>query len=435
MMDDAALLRRYAEERSEAAFAELVRRYVNQVYFAALRQVSGDAHRAEDVTQAVFTLLARKAASLAGRPTLAGWLYTTTRFVANETRRAERRRQVREQEAHAMQELAAESAPAADWDRLRPVIDDVMNELNQHDREAVLLRFFHGRPFAEIGAALRVTEDAARMRVDRALDKLRTLLARRGITSTSAALAVALANQAGMAAPAGLAASVTGAALAGTAASAGGWLTTFMSISKLQVGIAGALAVAGATVFWLQAKTNASLRREFAALRGQQQAVAALRAENQRLATVAAEVEMLRSDDLELKQLAQSAAEAKKSNEENARLARIRDNDRNVQAEIERMNREGNALVEEYKVLMEQSKEPSLTAEAKSNASAAAQQKLEAIKMKKSEINIFTQSARAAGWVSPPSAGTLELRRPVPSEDESTNPPTASGSLKFVPRP
>src|SRR3990167_3478967 len=126
MMDDAELLRRYVEHRSEAAFADLVERYVSLVYHAALRQIGGDAHGAEDVAQTVFTLLARKARSLASRPTLAGRPHTTTRYVANDLRRAERRRRLREQEAQTMNELLSASAPETDWDRLRPVIDDVL---------------------------------------------------------------------------------------------------------------------------------------------------------------------------------------------------------------------------------------------------------------------------------------------------------------------
>ena len=102
--------------------------------------------------------------------------------------------------------------PAA-WERLRPVIDDALGELDERDRQAVLLRFFSGLPLAQVGERLRLTENAARMRVDRALDKLHVRLARRGVTSTSAALAVALTGQAGFATPAGLAASVTSTAL------------------------------------------------------------------------------------------------------------------------------------------------------------------------------------------------------------------------------
>src|SRR5207245_1131846 len=108
------------------------------------------------------------------------------------------------------------------------------DRLSDDDRQAVLLRFFEGKSFADVGAKLRLNENSARMRVERALEKMHAALAQRGVTSTTAALAVALANQAGVAAPAGLAASVTGAALAGTAASAGGVAAIFMSMTKLQ---------------------------------------------------------------------------------------------------------------------------------------------------------------------------------------------------------
>ena len=218
--DDAELLGRYAANRDEAAFAELVRRYLNLVYFAALRQVGGDAHRAEDVAQLVFTRLADRASALVRHQTLAGWLHTTTRFAASEMMRTERRRLAREQEAHTMHELFPGSNPAAhaDWERLRPIIDAALGDLSEADREAVLLRFFAGRPLAEIGARLNVSENTARMRVERALEKLELLLAKRGVTSTSAALGVALGGQTALAAPAGLAASVTSAALAGSVA-------------------------------------------------------------------------------------------------------------------------------------------------------------------------------------------------------------------------
>ena len=138
MSTDAELLRRYAEGKSEAAFAELVRLHLNLVYFAALRQVGGDVHRAQDVAQTVFTDLARKAASLTSHATLAGWLHTSTRFAAAKVRRADFSRQQHEQEATTM--TALHSDPAAEWERLRPLIDDVIHELDDRDREAVLLR-------------------------------------------------------------------------------------------------------------------------------------------------------------------------------------------------------------------------------------------------------------------------------------------------------
>jgi RNA polymerase sigma factor (sigma-70 family) len=181
MTPDQERLRRCVDEKSDAAFAELVQRYVDLVYSAALRQVRGDAHRAQDVAQVVFTTLTRKAAALTSHPVLTGWLYTTTHFAAEKTMRAEWRRLAREREAQAMQEISAgASESTVDWERIRPVLDAAMRELGERDREAVLLRFFAGRPFAEIGTTLHLSEDAARMRVRRSLDQLHALLARRG---------------------------------------------------------------------------------------------------------------------------------------------------------------------------------------------------------------------------------------------------------------
>ncbi len=289
MMDDAELLSRYAGTHAEEAFAELVQRHVNLVYRAALRQLGGDAHGAQEVAQAVFTLLARKAGSLTGHTSLAGWLYSTTHFTVRDLRRGERRRLAREQEAFTMQELATDSVSAADWERLRPVLDDAMQGLGDADREALLLRFFEEKPFAEVGEKLAVSEDAARMRVERALDKLHGLLAKRGVTSTAAAVGLMLANEASVAAPAGLAAAVTGSALAGAATAAGGGaivaakVFTFMSTTKIMAGVAGVIAVAATAVTWQQRQANAELRTEIGALREQTAAVTTLRAENQRL--------------------------------------------------------------------------------------------------------------------------------------------------------
>lgn len=313
---DAQLLSDYAETRSEAAFAELVRRQVNLVHSAALRQVNGDAQLAQDVTQLVFTDLARKAGEVARHCVLAGWLFTSTRFAAAKLVRGERRRQAREAEAHIMNEITRDESAKLDWERVRPVLDETLAELGEADREAILLRFFEGRDFSEVGARLRLSDNAARMRVERALDKLHGLLAKRGVTSTTAALALALGGHAVVAAPAGLAATVTGAALAGggvvaAGAAAGGAWMTFMSITKLQVGISSALAVAGATGLAVQAKTNAELRSEVASLRQEIGQVESLRAENARLARTAAEVAELRGVDAELARLTGEAAALK----------------------------------------------------------------------------------------------------------------------------
>jgi RNA polymerase sigma factor (sigma-70 family) len=246
-MNDHELLQRYAESRCEASFTELVARYVDLVYSAALRQVGGDAHLAHDVTQSVFVDLARKAASLSGRTVLAGWLYTSAHYAAAKVVRTEQRWRAREQEANSMREMSDDSTVEPAWDELRPVIDQAMHELNQVERDAILLRYFEKRQLGEVGVKLGVSEDAARKRVDRALDKLRGLLSRRVVTSTSAALVIVLGTHTVAAAPAGLAASIAGAATASTATGTTLTILKFMAMSKLKVGLVGALVVAGVT--------------------------------------------------------------------------------------------------------------------------------------------------------------------------------------------
>lgn len=249
MIDDAQLLRRYVENRSEEAFAGLVERYLGLVYHSAARQLGGDTHAAQDVTQTVFLLLAEKARTLAGHPNLAAWLHATTHFKVTAVLRSERRRRMREEAVHTMGEILNESCLDADWERIRPVLDEALLKLSERDREAVLLRFFQGRSFAEIGVRLSLAEKSAHKRVERALDKLREQLARRGITSSAAALATTLGAQAALAPPSGLATAVTGAALAGPAPAAVFMLAQFMSSTKatvaaalVMIGLAGGIA-------------------------------------------------------------------------------------------------------------------------------------------------------------------------------------------------
>jgi len=253
MTDSNELLRRYAADRSEPAFTELVQRHIDLVYSAALRQVNGDTSAAEDVTQTVFTDLARKATRLTRHPSLTGWLYTSTHYLAAKARRAELRRRVREQTACAMNQIHESPDPEPAWSELRPVLDDVMHELNATDREAVLLRLFEHRPLAEVGARLGLSEDAARLRVDRALDKLRTALAKRGVTSTAAALAAALSGQAVGAAPVGLALQVAHATLA-AGGGLGASLANFLTLTKAKligVGAVGVVAIGLLMPAWL----------------------------------------------------------------------------------------------------------------------------------------------------------------------------------------
>lgn len=255
MTDDAELLRRYAEEKSEEAFGELVRRRVDFVYGAALRQVRGNTAMAQDVTQAVFTDLARKASVLSRHAVVVGWLHTATRFAATKAFRTEVRRVARESEARVfMNEAAEETGSGVEWERLQPVFDTVLGALKERERAAILLRFFERNSLAEVGRKLSLTETAARSCVDRALEKMRSLLERRGVTSTTAALGVALANQASVAAPAGLAASVSGAALAGATGAVSAFgvgIFGFMKLTKLSVAVAF-LALVGSGVIYFQ---------------------------------------------------------------------------------------------------------------------------------------------------------------------------------------
>lgn len=240
---DPELLRQFVRGGSEGAFAEVLRRHVDLVHSAALRQVGFDAQSAEDITQSVFTDLARKASRLVGHPSLTGWLYTSTRMAAAEHRRSEACRTAREQAAHAMSQLLSNDGPEPDWNRLRPVLDEAMHDLGEADREAVLLRFFEKRPFAEIGERLGLSENTARMRVERALDRLHGALSKRGITSTATAIGLALGAHAVAAAPAGLAGGIATVALAasraGEVAGSGFGAKLAVALTVLLLGIGG----------------------------------------------------------------------------------------------------------------------------------------------------------------------------------------------------
>jgi RNA polymerase sigma factor (sigma-70 family) len=270
MSDDEVLLHEYARTSSESAFAELVRRHIDLVYSTALRGAAGDEHLAQDVSQSVFIDLARKAASLSNRSVLAGWLYTSTCFAVAKAVRGECRRRKHEQEAQAMQEPIAGETHDPDWEQIGPVLNSVMLDLNDADREALLLRFFERCSLAEVGRRLGLNENAARMRVERALERLRGLLRRRGVTSSAAALGWLLARQAVSAAPAGLAAAITSASLASAAAAGSQSLLGLLVMSKAKIIAISALVAAGAaTPVILQYQTNTRLRAELDSLRAQ----------------------------------------------------------------------------------------------------------------------------------------------------------------------
>ena len=281
MQDDQQLLKQFAENHSEAAFGELVSRYVNLVYSTALRRTDFDAHLAHDVAQLVFTDLARKAPSLSQTVVLGGWLHRATLYAAAQLMRSDRRRRLREQEAAAM--TALESETATDWQAIRPALDEALDKLNRSDRDALLLRYFEQRSLAEIGSALGTNQDAAGKRVKRALEKLRVVLVQRGITTTAVALSTAISANAIQIAPVGLAATLTSTSLVSAAGATGITATLFkiMALTKTQLTIGG-IAIAALTVSLVaEHHSQATLRKENESL---QQRIAQLNSDRQALA-------------------------------------------------------------------------------------------------------------------------------------------------------
>jgi len=245
-LDDHALLQEFARNGSEAAFTTLVERYVSLVYSTALRSTS-NAQDAKDITQAVFVILAQKAAKLSSRVILSGWLYQTARLTAANFHKREYRRQRREQEAH-MQSTLNEQDTAA-WEQIAPFLDEAMGHLGQTDRNAVVLRFFENKTAREVGKALQLSEAATHKRVNRALDKLRKLFSKRGITLSATLIAGAVSTGSVQAAPAGLVSSIAGAAVTGSAISATTLtlvkgVLNLMAWTKAKTAIAAGVAIA-----------------------------------------------------------------------------------------------------------------------------------------------------------------------------------------------
>jgi RNA polymerase sigma factor (sigma-70 family) len=282
MTDDAELLRRFADDRSDDAFSEVVRRHVDLVYSSALRQAWGDHHRAQEITQMVFVNLARKAASLAYHPVLPAWLHRASRLAALEIHRKEARRHKYEQAAGAEILAGAEGEEHAAWEEVRPVLDAAINRLNEADRQAILLRFFAKQSLGDIAGRLKLSENAARMRVERALAKLHAQLVKQGIKSSAAALAAAITGNAIAAAPVGVAAASTSAAMA-MGGGAGIASVAFMSTSKLPVALAVAIVAGGSAIVAVQHRSALITASEIANLTRQNDSNAGLKEENQRL--------------------------------------------------------------------------------------------------------------------------------------------------------
>lgn len=260
---DAELLARFAQSESEEAFAELVRRHIHLVHSVALRSTA-NSHQAQEITQAVFVILARKARSLGRNTVLSGWLYHTARLTTANFQRAELRRVRREQEAF-MQSTAEETSNERAWEELSPLLDDAMARLRASDRDALVLRYFENKTLPEVGRALGVEDRAAQKRVTRALEKLRSLFTRRGVVSTAATIAAVLSTHSVQAAPAALATTIAATALKGSAVTVS-TLTLIQGTLKLMAwtkaktaavtGVALLLTVGTATVLVNQAKNR-----------------------------------------------------------------------------------------------------------------------------------------------------------------------------------
>ena len=259
---DLELLGRYARDHAEDAFAEIVRRHLNLVYSAALRQVRSP-HVAEDVAQSAFTDLARSAERLLPDTVLSAWLYQVTRRTAIDVIRREARRQLREQIAL---EMNAINSTTEDWAHIAPLLDDAMSALDDTNRTAVLLRYFENLSLHEVGDALGASEDAAQKRVSRAVERLRDYFAQHGVTVGASGLALIISANAVQAAPAGLVITISTITTLAATPIATPHLFQAMATTKtklIAVTIITALSIPLA-LLWHQ---NASLRNEIAILR------------------------------------------------------------------------------------------------------------------------------------------------------------------------
>ena len=333
MRDAQELLAEYVRNGSEAAFGEVVSRYLNFVYSEALRLVDGDTLLAQDVAQTVFIDLARKAASFSSEVSLGGWLHKHTFHVATKATRAERRRRARETEAAGTSTLREDCG--LNLALVGPILDEAIRQLGTNDRAAILLHFFEQRDFRAVGQALGSSEDAARMRVNRAMEKLHGLLKQRGVSLSAAALATGLATEAVTAAPAGLAATIAGTALAGAAT--GGTASAvfkFITMTKLKLGILSALVVVGVVApLIVQHQSVSRLREEHRLLQQQQGQRAQLAVENERLSNLLAQANSTQAlSQAQFRELLRLRGEVGPLRQQSQELARLQEENRQLRA-------------------------------------------------------------------------------------------------------
>ena len=325
---DSQLLRAYAEDHSEAAFAELVRRHVDFVHSAARRMVC-DAHLAEDVTQAVFVALAKNSVPLMDRPVLSGWLHRTAQNIAAQTVRTDVRRRAREQEAATMNQRTAQASDAS-WEHIAPYLDVALGELREADRDALLLRYFERKSAQEMAQLLGISDEAAQRRVSRAVERLRELLAKRGVTTGGSGLVVLISAHAVLTAPAGLSAAILTTALAATPVTTTALtaLTKAVTMTSLQKALIATALAASLGLGFHEARQAARLRAELQALTEVQAAqntdaerqrdestarLSALSNENERLKDNSAELMRLRAEVTRLRGAEQDLARLRAS--------------------------------------------------------------------------------------------------------------------------
>lgn len=294
-MPDMDLLREFASSQSEAAFAEIVRRHLPLVYSVA-RRCTGDDGHAQDVAQAVFVILARKAGKLSARTVLAGWLHDTAWFTATRLVRDQARRRAREQEAY-MQSTLNEADTTDAWNRLEPHLEPVMARLSEQDRSLLVLRFYENKTGAEAAATLGIREDAAHKRLARALEKVRKLFARRGVALSASAIAAAISANSVQAAPAGLAALVCantakGAVIAASISTLAAGTVKTIAVATIQKTVLVTALAASVGVGLYEARQAANARAEIQGLQQEQAAaarqIASLKEENTRLSNLVA---------------------------------------------------------------------------------------------------------------------------------------------------
>jgi RNA polymerase sigma factor (sigma-70 family) len=269
-LTDQQLLRDYAGSRSEAAFAELVRRHIDLVYSAALRMVR-DPHLAEDVTQGAFVALAQNAKQLTNRPLLAGWLHRTSQNLAANAVRTEVRRRVREQKSAAMNEQLSNEADAT-WEHIAPHLDAALGELSETDRDVLLFRYFQGKSAREIAQTLGLSDEAAQKRVNRAVERLREIFAKRGVAIGTASLLVLISANAVQSAPIGLLTTIsTSAAIIGTATISTATKTIAMTTLQKSLLTATLVATVGTSIY--QTRQASNLRTQVQNLQQQLQPI------------------------------------------------------------------------------------------------------------------------------------------------------------------